>query len=106
MSTSPRSPHMKSGYLDGQMLVAMPSMADPRFARSVIFMCAHSRDGAMGIVVNRRSRRLKFADLLVQLEVIKSEDRIELPPTADKLQVLRGGPVDRSRGFVLHSPDY
>jgi putative transcriptional regulator len=105
MTKSPRL-QMKSGYLDGQMLVAMPSMADPRFARSVIFLCAHSSEGAMGIVVNRRSRRLRFSDLLVQLEVIKPEDRIELPTAADDLQVLRGGPVDRSRGFVLHSPDY
>jgi putative transcriptional regulator len=106
MSSPTRGFQMKSGYLDGQMLVAMPSMADPRFVRSVIFMCAHSKEGAMGIVVNRRSRRLRFSDLLVQLEVIKAEDRIELPPAADGLQVLRGGPVDRSRGFVLHSPDY
>ena len=94
------------GYLDGQMLVAMPGMADPRFARSVIFMCAHSKDGAMGIVVNRTSRRLKFADLLVQLEVIKEDDAIMLPNAASTLPVLRGGPVDRGRGFVLHSPDY
>lgn len=88
------------------MLVAMPSMADPRFAKSVIYLCAHSRDGAMGIVVNRRSRRLKFSDLLVQLEVIKQEEAIQLPPKIESVQVLRGGPVDRGRGFVLHSPDY
>ncbi len=94
------------GYLDGQMLVAMPGMADPRFAKAVIFMCAHSKDGAMGIVVNRRSRRLKFADLLVQLDVIKEDETIRLPTSAAGLQVLRGGPVDRGRGFVLHSPDY
>ena len=100
------SPLGGDGYLDGQMLIAMPSMADPRFARSVIFMCAHSKDGAMGIVINRRSRRLKFADLLVQLDVIKAENAIALPVQAEGLQVLRGGPVDRGRGFVLHSPDY
>lgn len=96
----------KSGYLDGQMLVAMPSMADPRFARSVIYLCAHSGDGAMGLVVNRRSRRLKFTDLLVQLEVIKEDEAILLPKGVSTVPVLRGGPVDRGRGFVLHSPDY
>ncbi len=103
---TPDSPLGKGSYLDGQMLVAMPSMADPRFAKSVIYICAHSKDGAMGLVVNRRSRRLKFADLLVQLEIIKQEDTILLPSATESLPVLRGGPVDRGRGFVLHSPEY
>lgn len=96
----------KSGYLDGQMLLAMPGMTDPRFARSVIYLCAHSVDGAMGIVVNRKSRRVKFRDLLVQLDVVRAEDAIRLPARAGGVPVLRGGPVDTQRGFVLHSSDY
>jgi putative transcriptional regulator len=94
------------GFLDGQMLVAMPAMADPRFARSVIYICAHSPDGAMGIVVNRLARRIKFPELLVQLNVIKREEAIRLPPSAGAIPVLKGGPVEKERGFVLHSSDF
>lgn len=94
------------GFLDGQMLVAMPAMADPRFARAVIYVCAHSRDGAMGIVVNQLARRIKFPELLVQLDVIKREEAIRLPPSAGAIQVLNGGPVESERGFVLHSSDF
>ncbi|MCC2098681.1 MAG: YqgE/AlgH family protein [Hyphomicrobiales bacterium] len=94
------------GYLDGQLLIAMPTMEDSRFERSVIYMCAHSPEGAWGLVVNRRSRRLTFPELLVQLDVIKEEDVIRLPEPATGLPVMRGGPVERERGFVLHSDDY
>jgi putative transcriptional regulator len=96
----------KRGFLDGQMLIAMPTMSDPRFARSVIYICAHSQDGAMGIVVNQRARRVKFPDLLVQLNVISREEAIRLPARAGAVQVLKGGPVEKERGFVLHSSDY
>src|SRR5689334_8891084 len=96
----------KRGYLDGQMLIAMPSMGDDRFARSVIYICAHSSEGAMGIIVNQPAPHINFRDLLVQLEVLASEDPIELPPDATKVRVLNGGPVDTRRGFVLHSSDY
>jgi putative transcriptional regulator len=92
--------------LEGQMLIAMPGMGDPRFERSLIYLCAHSSSGAMGIRVNRESQRVKFPELLVQLEVIGSEEAIRLPSPAADVQVLRGGPVDRGRGFVLHSPDF
>jgi putative transcriptional regulator len=92
--------------LEGQMLIAMPSIGDSRFARSLIYICAHSAEGAMGIVVNRRSRSLNFSDLLVQLDVISAKDAILLPPAVDSVQVLRGGPVEKGRGFVLHSPDF
>ncbi len=95
-----------AGYLDGQMLLAMPGMTDPRFVKSVIYLCAHSGDGAMGLVVNRKSRRIKFHDLLVQLEVVRKEDSILLPGRAGEVPVLRGGPVETQRGFVLHSSDY
>jgi putative transcriptional regulator len=101
-----RSGGRSSGYLDGQILIAMPGMTDSRFVRSVIYLCAHSRDGAMGLVVNQRARSVKFADLLVQLNVIKPEEAIRLPPSAGGLPVLRGGPVEAQRGFVLHSADY
>jgi putative transcriptional regulator len=94
------------GYLDGQMLIAMPSMGDERFARSVIYVCAHSNEGAMGIVVNQPAGNITFPDLLVQLEVIPAADLIQLPPRAGDVRVLKGGPVDTQRGFVLHSSDY
>ncbi|MBL8588378.1 MAG: YqgE/AlgH family protein [Methylobacteriaceae bacterium] len=103
-SASPAPPSV--GFLDGQLLVAMPSMQDPRFQRSVIFLCAHSADGAMGIVVNQAARKVRFPELLVQLEVIGEADAIRLPPRVGEVQVLRGGPVETGRGFVLHSNDY
>jgi putative transcriptional regulator len=94
------------GYLDGQMLIAMPSMGDERFTRSVIYVCAHSSEGAMGIVVNHPAPNIKFPDLLVQLEVIPAVERIELPVRAEDVKVLKGGPVETGRGFVLHSADF
>ncbi len=69
------------GSLEGQMLIAMPTMGDQRFSRSLVYLCAHSAEGAMGIIVNRRSKSIKFTDLLVQLEVIGEEDAIRLPPS-------------------------
>jgi putative transcriptional regulator len=96
----------KPGFLDGQMLIAMPTMGDERFARTVIYMCAHSADGAMGIVVNQPAPNITFPDLLVQLEVVRSNELIQLPPRAGDVKVLKGGPVDTQRGFVLHSADF
>src|SRR5712691_1279514 len=96
----------KRGYLDGQMLIAMPSMGDERFSRSVIYVCAHSTEGAMGIVVNQPAAHINFRDLLVQLEVVPSDDLIQLPQRAYAVRVLKGGPVDTQRGFVLHSSDF
>jgi putative transcriptional regulator len=94
------------GYLDGQMLIAMPAMHDERFARSLIYVCAHSSEGAMGIVVNQPAANIKFPDLLVQLEVIPAADLIQLPSRAGTVKVLKGGPVETGRGFVLHSADF
>jgi putative transcriptional regulator len=94
------------GYLDGQMLIAMPSMRDERFARSVIYVCAHSSEGAMGIVVNQPAANINFPDLLVQLEVIPAADLIQLPRRVGIVKVLKGGPVETGRGFVLHSADF
>lgn len=94
------------GYLDGQCLIAMPGMSDARFARSVIYLCAHSEDGAMGIIVNKAAPDTRFPELLVQLEVIPADQAIRLPSQAEKIKVLRGGPVETKRGFVLHSADF
>jgi putative transcriptional regulator len=93
-------------YLDGQVLVAMPGMLDERFARSVIYICAHSAEGAMGIVINRPAEDISFPDLLVQLDIIPEADVIRLPRNVGHMHVLMGGPVEASRGFVLHSPDF
>src|SRR5215203_7010126 len=101
-----RSEAPAPGYLDGQMLVAMPGMTDERFSRTLIYLCAHSPDGAMGIVVNKPAADLSFPDLLVQLDIIPATDVIRLPQRVGAMQVLMGGPVETSRGFVLHSPDF
>ncbi len=93
-------------YLDGQLLIAMPVMGDPRFERSVIYLCAHSSEGAMGIIVNHPAGSIDFPELLVQLDIIKKADQIKLPETAETMKVLKGGPVDTGRGFVLHSSDF
>jgi putative transcriptional regulator len=106
MSFSPTDPDVSPGYLDGQLLLAMPGMADERFSRAVIYLCAHSADGAMGIVLTRPAPDVNMPDLLVQLEIIPESDRIRLPPALVSMQVLIGGPVETTRGFVLHSPDF
>ena len=95
-----------NGYLDGQLLIAMPVMGDPRFERSVIYVCAHSSEGAMGIIVNRPAGSIDFPELLVQLDIIKEADQIKLPEKAESMKVLKGGPVETGRGFVLHSSDF
>ena len=92
--------------LTGQFLIAMPGMEDERFERSLIYMCAHSDDGAMGLIVNQAVDEINFPDLLVQLDVIDERDQITLPEMARDLTVHRGGPVETGRGFVLHTSDY
>jgi putative transcriptional regulator len=86
-------------YMTGKLLVAMPGMQDPRFAKTVVNICAHSAEGAMGLVVNRVVESLTFPDLLEQLGIPSGG-------AGDDIRVLFGGPVESSRGFVLHSPDY
>lgn len=93
-------------FLDGHLLIAMPSMADQRFARSVVYICAHSSDGAMGIVINKLASEVSFRDLLVQLEVVQARKEQHLPGRVDRVRVHRGGPVETGRGFVLHSADF
>ena len=85
--------------LEGKLLIAMPGMSDPRFDKSVVFMCAHSVDGALGLIVNKPTPELKFGALLEQLGIDSAN------PQRD-IQVHFGGPVDNGRGFVLHSGDY
>ncbi|GGE34704.1 UPF0301 protein [Agaricicola taiwanensis] len=95
-----------SGYLDGQIIVAMPTMGDERFIRSVIYICAHSSDGAMGIILNKPASHIGFKELLIQLEIVPEGDRIALPPRAETVSIVKGGPVETGRGFVLHTSDY
>src|SRR6266446_8142032 len=86
-------------FLEGKLLIAMPGMADERFAQTVIYMCAHSANGAMGIVINKPIPGLSFAEVLKQLQ-------IETKPIMGEFPILYGGPVETGRGFVLHSGDY
>ena len=97
MSTPDRA--TADAYLTGQLLIAMPGMEDQRFAQSVIYMCAHTDEGAMGIVLNKPLRKPSFEDLLRQLDVTP------VPP-ARRIQLCQGGPVDHARGFVLHTADW
>lgn len=90
---------MESRFLTGQMLIAMPGIGDPRFERSLVLVCAHDNDHAMGIAVNRPVEGLTVPDLLERLEV---ETRGDL----DEDLVLLGGPVEMERGFVVHTDDY
>lgn len=92
--------------LEGQFLIAMPSLRDGPFARSVVYLCAHRVDGAMGLIINQRADEIDFGALLVQLGIVPSGQAIRLPPRAETVRVLRGGPVEIGRGFVLHSADY
>jgi len=92
--------------LKGQFLVAMPEMGDDRFRDTVIYLVGHGDEGAMGLVVNQSLEDMRFADILAELKIGNKEDIIRLPLDIREREVLRGGPVQKSRGFVLHSPDY
>jgi putative transcriptional regulator len=94
------------GYLDGQLLIAMPVMSDPRFARSVIYMCAHSEDGAMGLIINQRASHISFPDLLERLGILGTNGETGIGEEVGNLSIHVGGPVETGRGFVLHSSDY
>ncbi|SNX71017.1 putative transcriptional regulator [Cereibacter ovatus] len=85
--------------LSGSLLIAMPGMADPRFERSLVLICAHSPEGAMGLVINKPVSDLSFAGMLDQLKIPRS-------PNGRDIRLHLGGPMERGRGFVLHSPDY
>ncbi|MBG6162246.1 YqgE/AlgH family protein [Roseibium album] len=93
--------------LEGQFLIAMPSMADSRFEHSVIYLCSHSDQGAMGLVVNQVARHLSLEELLIQLDILNDdESAIRLPDSVRGMNVHKGGPVEVERGFVLHSDDF
>ncbi len=90
---------MEGGFFSGQLLIAMPGIGDPRFERALILVCAHDEEHAMGLALNRPVEGLTVPDLLERLEI---KSTITLPPDL----VLMGGPVERERGFVLHTCDY
>jgi putative transcriptional regulator len=99
MMMTPMAPEPDFTDLSGKLLIAMPGMGDPRFEHSVIFMCAHSGEGSMGLIVNKPAPGLEMDDLLEQLDIPKGEG-------SRGVHVHFGGPVEHGRGFVLHSGDY
>ena len=99
MKKAKASVNTEDPYLTGSMLIAMPGIGDPRFERSLIYVCAHTPEGAMGLIVNKLADSLTFPDLLEQLEIDKT-------PRGEDIRVHVGGPVESGRGFVLHSADY
>lgn len=94
------------GYLSGQLLIAMPGLPDSQFERAVVYVCAHSAEGAMGIVINRPAAHLSFVELLQQMEIVPEDKAINMSPNLRGMSVFVGGPVETGRGFVLHSADY
>jgi putative transcriptional regulator len=104
--TSKRRKRPGTEYLDGQLLIAMPAMSDKRFARSVIYVCAHSSEGAMGLIINQRAANITFTGLLQQLGIVDKSSEEAVPPEMLSMAVHVGGPVETGRGFVLHSADY
>jgi putative transcriptional regulator len=106
MRTSKKKRKTQDGYLDGQLLIAMPIMSDKRFARSVIYLCAHSAEGAMGLIINQRAPHISFPELLGQLSIGTSDGDDSMQSELIDMQVHVGGPVETARGFVLHSADY
>jgi len=92
----------EDGFLAGRLLVAMPGIGDPQFHRAVVFLCAHNAEHAMGLAVNRPVAGLSIGSVLMRLKIAGKSGSIELPQDL----VLMGGPVERDRGFVLHTDDY
>lgn len=92
--------------LKGHLLIAMPGMEDERFLDSVIYLVGHGDDGAMGIMINQVLPDLTFPQILAEMELSEDDTLIELPTALRNQEILRGGPVEKGRGFILHSPDY
>ena len=92
--------------LKGQFLVAMPEMTDQRFKETVVYLVGHGDEGAMGLVVNQSLNDLRFGDILTELKLGDPDQLIRLSADVRERTVLRGGPVEKGRGFVLHSSDY
>jgi putative transcriptional regulator len=101
-----RRPSRGSTTLEGQLLIAMPIMTDKRFARSVIYMCAHSKEGAMGLIINHRADHITFPDLLDRLGLTPPSSADGIAADILGREVHMGGPVETGRGFVLHTADY
>lgn len=95
----------KEGFLSGQLLLAMPGMADPRFESTVIYICTHTEEGAMGLVINKQCENIDFPDLLNQLNIEHSKNN-KKNEELNKILLHEGGPVESGRGFILHSADY
>ena len=93
------SPSDLPQFLEGQILIAVPGMQDPRFHRALVYLCAHSEDGAMGLIINKTADDLVWRDLFEKLD-------IQIHPDGAPRPVYYGGPVETGRGFVLHSADY
>lgn len=96
----------KTDYLNGHFLIAMPTLDEGPFARTVVYVCSHSADGAMGITINQAAPDITFEEVLVHLELIPDEPDPYLPESARDMVVHRGGPVETGRGFVLHSREF
>jgi putative transcriptional regulator len=92
--------------LQGQFLIAMPNMGDTRFEKTVVYLCAHSADGAMGFVINRTLESPTVPEFLSQLNIVTDDERDSIPASLRIAPLYSGGPVEPGRGFVLHSPDY
>ena len=105
-TTRKRRKPAASGFLDGQLLIAMPGMTDRRFARSVVYLCLHNGEGAMGLIINQRADKVTFSSLLQELGVIEKETEDTVPADVLDRAVQIGGPVETGRGFVLHTEDY
>lgn len=101
-----RSGPANDDYLEGQMLIAMPQMGDVRFQRTLIYLCAHGEQGAMGLVVNKRALQITFPELLSQFSINATPEPGVLTGRLETTPILIGGPVEPGRGFVLHSRDY
>ena len=99
MTDTPEEEEDTSTYLTGSLLISMPQMRDDRFTRSVVYICAHTSDGAMGLIINKIVESVSFPELLDQLN-------IDTSATNKGIRVHFGGPVETGRGFVLHSADY
>lgn len=106
MKKIPRELTDGEGFLKGQLLIAMPGMTDRRFSRSVIYMCAHSSEGAMGLIINFPASNIGFTDLLERLDIVPRGAEDGISTDLIDRQVHTGGPVETGRGFVLHTPDY
>jgi putative transcriptional regulator len=101
-----RKASRRADSLEGQLLIAMPTMTDRWFGRSVVYMCAHTAKGAMGLIINQKAKNISFSDLLAHLEIVPKAARQSLPIAVSERCVHAGGPVETARGFVLHTADY